>query len=199
MVVETKNRPMGRWRGRRLAVLAGMLLTLAAVAGCASGGTSAVGGAPAKMAPPAALPSTSQPAAPATTPPQSPAASAPPAAGSKPATSPAPKGPGIAPGEPAPVPGGPQTISYRADGNRLTVWFSAGICEKYGLKADESRAGQVGVRIVVTTPIPPGQVCAAVAEKQSATVDLAKPLAGRTVLDTAGGTEVPLETAPSGR
>ena len=210
MDLETKDRPVGRPHGRRAAALAGMLLAFATVAGCGSGGTGAADGAPATGAPSAALPSASPSAVPSATPAQSPTASptatSPVAtAGTGPATGPtptagpdgpAPTGPGIAPGEPAPVPGGLQTMSYRTDGNRLTVWFYGGICEEYGLKADESRAGQVGIRVVVTSPMPPGQACAAVAKKQSATVDLAKPLMGRAVVDTARGAEVPLEADP---
>ncbi len=219
MVVETKDRPVGRPRVRRATALAGMLLAFGAVAGCGSGGTGAADGVSATLPPAATVPSASP--SPSATPAQPPSASPSPSATSVPSPAPpggagttpgsgpagtptpaagpdgpAPTGPGIAPGEPAPVPGGLQSMSYRTDGNRLTVWFYGGICEKYGLKVDESRAGQVGIRFVATSTMAPGQACAAVAMKQSVTAELAKPLMGRAVLDTARGTEVPLEADP---
>ena len=192
--------------GRRAAALAGIVLAVGAAAGC--GGSPAPGSDGAATARPSAEAGTASPAAspsPAATAaepgpagsPTSPTATSVPRPGTGATTAPAPDGtgrPGIATGEPAPVPGGRQTISYQVSGNRLTVWFYGGICEKYGLKVDEGTAGRVGVRIVVTTPVPPGQACAAIAQRQSVTAELAKPLMGRTVLDTDRGAEVPLES-----
>ncbi|WP_371482080.1 hypothetical protein [Kitasatospora sp. NBC_00315] len=204
MEMQTKARPVRRPRGRRAAVaVAGLALALGAVAGCGSGGApgadgataqpSAVAGSTAPTASPS--PAASDPAAGGPT--ASPSASSAPSPGTGATTEPGPGGPsrpGIAPGEPAPVPGGRQTISYQLSGNRLTVWFYGGVCEKYGLKVDESKPGQVGIRIVVTTPAPAGQACPAIAKRQSVTGDLAKPLMGRTVVDTDRGAEVPLES-----
>ncbi|MFC9331081.1 hypothetical protein [Kitasatospora sp. NPDC057015] len=217
---ETKARPVrrrgaGRPGGRRAVALTGVVLAVAVAAGCGSGGSGASDGA-APTAP--AAPSVSAPAEPGSTSP-SPAPSAPdprpmspsaspvapapptPGTGATPGIGPdgpQPTGPGIAPGEPAPVPGGRQTIGYQLSGNRLTVWFYGGICEKYGLKTDESRPGRVDVRIVVATPIAPGTSCAAVAKRQSVTADLKGPLMGRAVMDAANGAEVPLEAEVAG-
>ncbi|MFD5468301.1 hypothetical protein ACFWIQ_36645 [Kitasatospora sp. NPDC127059] len=107
---------------------------------------------------------------------------------------------GIAPGEPDPAgngkpnPGGRPPIGYRVDGNKLTVYFFGGVCTKYALKADESQQGQVGVQVVPGPPaVQPGQVCTALAKRQSVSADLRSPLAGRTVVDRSSNQDVPLE------
>ncbi|MFJ6140601.1 hypothetical protein [Kitasatospora sp. NPDC092286] len=216
MDLETMPRSPGgaravRPRGRRMVALAGLVLAAAtSVAGCGGDSRAASDAAAGSARPSASAPPTDGAVAPApvTTPPADPSADAPeprptgPAPSSvpsAPAQSPAPTPPGngIAVGEPAP--NGPAThpaITYRVDGARLTVWFYGGICEKYALKADESRPGRVDVRVTVAAPVPSGQVCAQVAKRQSVTADLKQPLAGRAVTDLATGEAVPLEADP---
>ncbi|MER5353020.1 hypothetical protein ABT093_22140 [Kitasatospora sp. NPDC002551] len=155
--------------------------------------------APAPVATPPADPSatapeprpadpSSAPTAPALTPTPAPT---PPGAG----------GNGIAVGEPAPNGSGKGSqvhpaITYRVDGNRLTVWFYGGVCQRYALKADESKPGRVDVRVTTAAPVPAGQDCVAVAQRQTVTADLKQPLRGRAVTDLATGQEVPLEADP---
>ncbi|MFD8695770.1 hypothetical protein [Kitasatospora purpeofusca] len=182
----------------------------------ASASASASPGAATGSADPAAPTSTSAPAAPApvTTPPVDPTATAPdprptgPAPATKPpapATTPTPAptppgsgGNGIAVGEPPPNGTGSGSpvhpaITYRVDGNKLTVWFYGGICQRYALKADESKPGRVDVRVTTAAPVPAGQACAELAKRQTVTADLKQPLQGRAVTDLATGQEVPLE------
>ncbi|MFI2611116.1 hypothetical protein [Kitasatospora sp. NPDC018619] len=198
-------------RGRRTVALAGLALAAAVtLAGCGSGGAkpasdAAASGTPGTTAPaspsPAAptgsgSPGSAQPAQPPTgfTPtPASPAPGQP-----APAT---PPGNGIAVGEPDPngsgAPARP-TVGYRVDGTtKLTVYFFGGVCTSYALKADESQPGRVDVLIVPGPPtVQPGQVCNALAKRQSVSADLRAPLAGRTVVDRTSGQEVPLEGDP---
>ncbi|MGW4891099.1 hypothetical protein ACWEQL_02355 [Kitasatospora sp. NPDC004240] len=197
----------GRTGVRRAAALAGLLLAAAALTACGDGdkaasdkATSPAASSTAPAAPTAspspgasggsASPSATVPGDPsATTPGPRPATpTAPPTAPTPAAT---PPNNGIAVGEPAPV--AHQAITYRIDGSRLTVWFYGGICEKYGLKADESKPGRVDVRVVVTQPMPAGQACAELAKRQTVTVDLKQPLTGRAVTDISTGQLVPLE------
>ncbi|MCX5213369.1 hypothetical protein OG689_29585 [Kitasatospora sp. NBC_00240] len=219
-VLQTKARPerspgTTRLGGRGAAALAGVALAFAAVAGCGGGGPAASDTA-ATASPSVTAPSDPSaagsgpgiaPGEPAPTPsapdprPTGPSAAPTPGTGPTPGVGPdgpQPTGPGIAPGEPAPVPGGRQTIGYQLSGNRLTVLFYGGICEKYGLKADESQPGRVTVRIVVAAPMPSGTACAAVAKRQAVTTDLKGPLMGRAVVDAATGAEVPLEAEVAG-
>ncbi len=84
-------------------------------------------------------------------------------------------------------------ITYRVDGNKLTVWFYGGICQRYALKADESKAGRVDIRVTTAAPVPAGQACADLAKRQTVAADLKQPLQGRAVTDVATGQEVPLE------
>ncbi|MFE7564840.1 hypothetical protein [Kitasatospora sp. NPDC057500] len=167
--------------------------------------------APASTAAPTAAPSAPAPA-PVTTPPADPSATAPDprptgpdTAATGPASTPFPAatppglgGNGIAVGEPAPngtgnAPQAHPAVTYRADGGRLTVWFYGGVCQRYALKADESKPGRVDIRVTTAAPVPAGQDCVAVAQRQTVTADLKQPLRGRTVTDLATGQEVPLE------
>ncbi|MFB8237204.1 hypothetical protein ACFC58_11700 [Kitasatospora purpeofusca] len=182
----------------------------------ASASTSASPGAATGSADPAGTATTSAPSAPApvTTPPVDPTATTPdprpasPAPATKPpapptAPTPAPTPPGsggngIAVGEPPPNGSGSGSpvhpaITYRVDGNKLTVWFYGGICQRYALKADESKPGRVDVRVTTAAPVPAGQACAELAKRQTVTADLKQPLQGRAVTDLATGQEVPLE------
>ncbi|MFJ3215973.1 hypothetical protein ACIPLC_08655 [Kitasatospora sp. NPDC086801] len=209
-------------RGRRTVALAGLALAaVVTVAGCngdgkassdsaaggaatTSAGATASPGASASGAPSAPAPTASPSAGtdqPAQKPPTgwapTPAAPAPgqPSAATSPGT---PPGNGIAVGEPDPAGSGARpAVSYRADGsNRLTVYFFGGVCQKYALKADESHPGRVDVRIVVAAPVQPGQVCNALAKRQTVSADLRSPLAGRTVTDQSSGQDVPMEADP---
>ncbi|MED7950972.1 hypothetical protein ACFVYP_35245 [Kitasatospora sp. NPDC058201] len=162
---------------------------------------SAPGSAPASPSAPA--PVTTPPADPTATTPDPRPASPPPATTTPaPALTPTPAqtppgGNGIAVGEPPP--NGSQVhpaITYRVDGNRLTVWFYGGICQRYALKADESHPGRVDIRVTVAAPVPAGQACADLAKRQTVVSDLKQPLQGRTVTDLATGREVPLEADP---
>ncbi|MFJ2809656.1 hypothetical protein [Kitasatospora sp. NPDC087271] len=210
-------------RGRRAVALAGLALAaVVTVAGCNGDGKtssdSAAGGAATTSAGASASPeapaSSGAPSAPA--PAASPSATSdqpgqtPPTKWAPTAASPAPgqpstagsggtpPGPGIAVGEPDPAGSGARpAVSYRVDGsNGLTVYFFGGVCQKYALKADESHPGRVDVRIVVAAPVQPGQVCNALAKRQSVSADLRSPLAGRTVTDQSSGQNVPLEADP---
>ncbi|MEV8328409.1 hypothetical protein [Kitasatospora sp. NPDC056731] len=210
-------------RGRRAVALAGLALAaVVTVAGCngdgktssdaaaggaatTSAGASASPEAPASSGAPSAPAPAASPSAtsdqPGQTPPTkwaptpaSPAPGQPSTAGS----GGTPPGPGIAVGEPDPAGSGARpAVSYRVDGsNGLTVYFFGGVCQKYALKADESHPGRVDVRIVVAAPVQPGQVCNALAKRQSVTADLRSPLAGRTVTDQSSGQNVPLDADP---
>ncbi|MFF4378927.1 hypothetical protein [Kitasatospora sp. NPDC001547] len=207
-------------RGRRAVALAGLALAaVVTVAGCDGGGKpasdSAAGGSaaasasastspqapagsasPSSAAPTGSSPGAAQPAQPPTgfTPtPASPAPGQP-----APAT---PPGNGIAVGEPNPngsdAPARPP-VAYRVDGTtKLTVYFFGGVCTQYALKADESQPGRVDVLVVPGPPtVQPGQVCNALAKRQSVSADLRSPLAGRTVVDKSSGQELPLEGDP---
>ncbi|MDH6704310.1 hypothetical protein P3T27_001011 [Kitasatospora sp. MAA19] len=207
-------------RGRRVTALAGLVLAAAVtVAGCngdgktssdsaaagaasttTSAGTTASPQAPADSAtPPAATPPSDPASAPAASPStgSSPGSAAPAPAQPSATTSPG-TPPGIAVGEPDPAGTGARpAVSYRVDGsNQLTVYFFGGVCQQYALKADESHPGRVDVRIVVAAPMPPGQVCNALAKRQTVSADLRSPLAGRTVTDQSSGQNVPLEADP---
>ncbi|MEV7771828.1 hypothetical protein [Kitasatospora sp. NPDC086791] len=207
-------------RGRRAVALAALMLAaVVTVAGCDGGGKTAsdsaaggatTGSASASASPQAPAPSDSASAAPTGSPSE---AGRPPAA---PPTdflptpaSPAPGQPlpgtpptnGIAPGEPNPNGSGAPAhpaVSYRVDGTtKLTVYFFGGVCTTYALKADESQPGRVDVVVVPGRPaMQPGQVCNALAKRQSVSADLRSPLAGRTVVDRTSGQEVPLDADP---
>jgi hypothetical protein len=74
--------------------------------------------------------------------------------------------------------------SFSTAGTVLTVYFYGGICQKYGLVADQSTAGQVKVTVRVTQGAPAGKMCPMLAELKSVSTDLGSPLDGRTVTDT---------------
>ncbi|MFJ6616403.1 hypothetical protein ACIQOW_02325 [Kitasatospora sp. NPDC091335] len=209
-------------RGRRTVALAGLALAaVVTAAGCDGGGgtasdaaaagatasapapasasarTPADSGSPAPTAPTGSASGTAQPASP---PPTgfTPAPASPPPGRPEPAT---PPGNGIAVGEPNPNGSGSPVrppVGYRVDGTtKLTVYFFGGVCTTYALKADESQPGRVDVQVVPGPPtVQPGQVCNALAKRQSVSADLRSPLAGRTVVDRSSGQEVPLEGDP---
>ncbi|MER7706202.1 hypothetical protein ABTX81_25320 [Kitasatospora sp. NPDC097605] len=223
MDLETMPRRSGRVRATALAALA--LAAAAVLAGCGDGATAGSDAAPSGAerssasasasatastdpAPGAPVaPATPSAPAPVTTPPADPSATAPDPRPTGPESTPTPAptppgagGNGIAVGEPPPNGSGNGSpvhpaITYRADGSRLTVWFYGGVCQRYALKADESKPGRVDVR-VTAAPAPAGQDCVALAQRQTVTADLKQPLRGRTVTDLATGQEVPLEADP---
>ncbi|MEU9041146.1 MULTISPECIES: hypothetical protein [unclassified Kitasatospora] len=207
-------------RGRRAMALAGLALAaVVTVAGCNGDGKSAsdsatsgaaTGSASASASPQAPTPSGDPSAAPtgspagAGTPPQTPPTGFSPTLGSPApgqATPGTPPVNGIAPGEPNPngsaAPARPP-VAYRVDGTtKLTVYFFGGVCTKYALKADESQPGRVDVTVVSGPPtVGPGQVCNALAKRQSVSADLRSPLTGRTVVDKTSGQELPLDAEP---
>ncbi|AXI77155.1 hypothetical protein C7M71_006585 [Peterkaempfera bronchialis] len=78
--------------------------------------------------------------------------------------------------------------SYTVDGKQLTVWFWGGVCETYALRTDESRDGEVAVRVVVDKPAAEGEVCPMIAKYQPVRADLEQPLGARRVVDATTGT-----------
>ncbi|MDH6110076.1 hypothetical protein P3T36_005802 [Kitasatospora sp. MAP12-15] len=201
--------PRGR---RRRAVAAGGLLLAVAATLSACGGSSGkpvAGGSPSPVASsPAApsapagsgLPSASAPIAPAPgTPTTAPGGTAPgtgtaPTRPAAPVNTPPAPGSGSAPGLPSHL----QPTGYLSSGNQLTVFFFGGVCDKYGLRTDESKAGKVGVQIVITQKAPVGQACPALVKSQAVVATLAAPLQGRAVVDLDTGANVPLESLPNG-
>ncbi|WP_042431076.1 hypothetical protein [Streptacidiphilus anmyonensis] len=103
--------------------------------------------------------------------------------------SPSAPGTGAKPSPPKPAHGIPIS-GYNTQGSVLTVYFFAGVCEKYGVTADQSQAGEVRATIVVTQHAPTGQMCPQVVSEQHASVNLGSPLGNRKVVDTSTGLAV---------
>lgn len=171
--------------GRLLTLAALAAATVAAATACASSGTaSARSSATAAASSSTAVGSSSTPSA---------------------GGSPTPSASGsVNPGGPAsgisPSPGQQvfHGLGYTSNGDQLTVKFYAGICEKYGLDADQSKPGEVLVRIVVTTPAPSGRPCPMVITEQSVSANLGSPLDQRSVIDASTGKALPQLDAASG-
>ncbi|WP_034087897.1 hypothetical protein [Streptacidiphilus albus] len=167
----------------RLAALAAA--TAAAATACASSGTASA--RPSSSVAGSATPSPGGPVTGSATPSATPSGSA-----------------SVNPGGPAsgvsPSPGQQviHGLGYTSNGDELTVKFYAGICEKYGLDADQSTAGEVKVRIVVTTPAPSGRPCPMVITEQSVSADLGSPLDQRSVIDASTEKPLPQLDAASG-
>ncbi len=223
--VEPLARPLAtgrpRSRGRRALAAGALLMAVAAtVGGCGSGGGKTAAASAGSATP--VVPSASATAS--ATAPGSPSASAPPSSyappgpvpgGSLPPAvpTPAPTGAPTQPGAPTTAPGSSgatppedptdpraqlKPLSYLISGGHLTVYFFGGVCDTYGLKADESRAGQVGVRVIVTQRPPVGHLCPALAKREAVAADLAQPLQGRIVVNLDTGADIPLESVPNG-
>ena len=121
---------------------------------------------------------------------------------------PVPSGTPSATGPATPLPGtgtgsgqGKQTFKgtgYTSNGDELTVSFYAGICDKYGLRADQSTTGRVVVTIVVTQPPKAGQSCPMLVRQQQVSTNMGSPLDGRTVVDSSTGKALPQLDAPTG-
>jgi hypothetical protein len=89
---------------------------------------------------------------------------------------------------------------YSTVGTVLTVYYTAGVCDKYGVTADQSQPGRVLVQIVVTRHAPTGQMCPMIVSQQHSSVDLGRPLDGRQVMDAGNGKVLPQEhTIPSAK
>jgi hypothetical protein len=102
----------------------------------------------------------------------------------------------------APTTGGGSTsihaTGYRSDGDTLTVSFLGGSCDTYGLQADQSQADSVVVAVVITKYPAPGHVCSMLIGQRTVSVDLGRPLDGRTVVDRATDKQVPqVNTLPT--
>ncbi|WP_371496654.1 hypothetical protein OG871_11780 [Kitasatospora sp. NBC_00374] len=185
-------------RRRAAAALAGLMLAVGALAACAEGApTASSPGSPSGSASPAST----GPTAPAS---PSASASAAPSTDPRPSTAPpsapaSPPGPGIAVGEPDPTAPRFPATGYRVDGGtKLVVTFYGGICDRYGLKAEEATPGVIRVRVVVTEPAPKGQACAALAKPTEVSAQLDKPFHGEAVLDLATGEQVQPNGDPAG-
>jgi hypothetical protein len=84
-----------------------------------------------------------------------------------------------------------QALGWTSDGDVLTVSFYAGICEKYGLRADQSTPGRIVVSVVVTQPHTPGTMCSMVILEQHVSTNLGSPVGGRAVVDSTTGRVLP--------
>ncbi|MGR8011012.1 hypothetical protein [Streptomyces hypolithicus] len=93
------------------------------------------------------------------------------------------------PEAPAPREKAPQHIqSYAADGRKLTLHFSGGVCSDYAAEAAE---GDATVKVRITEPKPdPDRLCVAMAKDLTETVTLDKPLGNRKVVDARSGETV---------
>ncbi|MCX4909348.1 hypothetical protein [Streptomyces sp. NBC_00878] len=92
--------------------------------------------------------------------------------------------------------GAPETVTqdvrvegYSADGKKLTVRFTGGVCSDYKASAAES-GGKVTVRVTETSK--KDQVCILIAKVFHEKVELKEPLGDRKIVDS-GGKAVPLE------
>ncbi|MGW4380846.1 hypothetical protein [Kitasatospora sp. NPDC004531] len=132
--------------------------------------------------------------------------SVPPPADAQPSPSPSsssgggqPSNPGIAVGEHPPTAVKIPVTGYRQDSpTQLTVFYTAGVCDKYGVRLEEDAPPTVKLRIVVTRTAEPGQACPQVMKPQEATVTLPKPMNGGGVVDTATGDQVPPQSGGVG-
>ncbi|MBC3842029.1 hypothetical protein GXW82_23100 [Streptacidiphilus sp. 4-A2] len=89
-------------------------------------------------------------------------------------------------------------IGYTVNGDKLSVYFYAGICDSYGLHADESTPGRVQVTVVVTVTPKPGRSCPMLVREQQADATLTSPLDGRAVVDTGTDKQLPQLSMPGG-
>ncbi|GLW72988.1 hypothetical protein Kpho02_52870 [Kitasatospora phosalacinea] len=183
---------------RAAAALAGAALAAGLLTACGSSGAPATATAPATASPVPGSPVPSPTADP------SPAASAPaspdPTAAASPQPSAAqPTTPGIAVGEHPPTAVKIPATGYRQDGpTRLTVFFTAGVCDKYGVRVEEDNPPVVRLRVVITQTAEPGKACPMVMKEQQATVTLSKPMTGGAVVDTATDQQVPPQSGVAG-
>jgi len=182
-------------RRRRAAVLAGLMLAAGALTACGLGGSGASAGASTGVG---EVPSAS--AVPSGSAGSSPGPSASPTAAPSASATAEPTSPGIAPGEPAPTPVKIPATGYRLDSpTTITVFFAAGICDKYGLKVEEDTPPVLKVRVVITQTAPRGQVCPALVTTQEVHATLSHPKTSGPVIDLATGEQLsPNVTVPAG-
>ena len=174
----------------------GRLATLAAIAAMAVGGAAACASTTASASP------SGVPSSVAAAPNSSPSASASPSIqpGGPMIPVPSASAPTSGTSGATPVPKTPTFAGtgYTSNGDELTVKFFAGICDKYGLRADQSTSGQVRVSVVVTQYPQAGTRCPMLVRQQQVSTDLGSPLDGRTVVDTADGKPLPQLNTPTG-
>ncbi|MFJ1752494.1 hypothetical protein [Kitasatospora sp. NPDC088134] len=115
-------------------------------------------------------------------------------------TTPGPTTPGIAVGERPPTAVKIPATGYRQDSpTQLTVFFTAGVCDKYGVKVEEDNPPVVRLRVVVTQTAEPGKACPMVIKGQEAVVKLSKPMTtGGAVVDTATEQQLPPQNGVTG-
>ncbi|MFD7733496.1 hypothetical protein ACFV6F_24315 [Kitasatospora phosalacinea] len=189
--VSTKN-PRAR---RAAAALAGAALAAGLLTACGSSGGPA-SGPTAVTAPGSPVGSPSAAASPSAS---APAESSPSAAASPQPSAPQSTTPGIAVGERPPTAVKIPATGYRQDGpTRLTVFFTAGICDKYGVRVEEDAPPVVKLRVVITQTAEPGKACPQVVKEQEAAVTLSEPMSGGGVVDTATGEQVPPQAGVAG-
>ncbi|BAJ28022.1 MULTISPECIES: hypothetical protein [Kitasatospora] len=186
---------------RAAAALAGAALAAGLLTACGSSGTPTVAvgtassgtSAPASPSAPAPSASAATPSAPASAAASSPAPEASPQPSAQPTT------PGIAVGERPPTAVKIPATGYRQDGpTQLTVFFTAGICDKYGVRVEEDAPPVVKLRVVVTQTAEPGKACPQAVKEQQAVVRLSQPMTGGGVVDTATGEQLPVVSGVAG-
>ncbi|KDN86419.1 hypothetical protein [Kitasatospora cheerisanensis] len=165
---------------------------------CGSSGSTAPAG-PGSPSPTAAASDATS--APGSVPPGSPTATAgasSPAGSSTPSAG-EPTSPGIAVGEHPPTAVKIPVTGYRQDSpTQLTVFYVAGVCDKYGVRLEDATPPTVKLRIVITKTAEPGKACPQVMKEQEATVTLPHPMNGGGVVDTATGEQVPPQSGGVG-
>ncbi|MFI1517769.1 hypothetical protein [Kitasatospora cineracea] len=184
---------------RAAAALAGAALAAGLLTACGSSGSPATATASAS---PSASPSASASPDPGTGAHPSPGtggtASAPAEASPQPSAG-QPTTPGIAVGERPPTAVKIPATGYRQDSpTQLTVFFTAGICDKYGVRLEEDAPPVVKLRLVVTKTAEPGKACPQLIKEQEATVTLPTPMTGGGVVDTATGQQLPAQSGIAG-
>ncbi|MFD8599469.1 hypothetical protein ACFV1L_31150 [Kitasatospora sp. NPDC059646] len=178
---------------RSAMALAAASLAAGLLTACGSSGSTAPAGPGSPSPSPTAAASDASPA-PGSAAPGSPTATAGAStpAGNGTPTAGEPTSPGIAVGEHPPTAVKIPVTGYRQDSpTQLTVFYVAGVCDKYGVRLEEDNPPAVKLRIVVTRTAEPGKACPQVMKEQEATVTLPHPMNGGGVVDTATGEQVP--------
>ncbi|MFF0293683.1 hypothetical protein ACFYST_09925 [Kitasatospora sp. NPDC004614] len=176
---------------RTVLALAAASLAAGLLTACGSSGTPAIATGSGPTAATDATPG------PGTAAPDSPSATPSAGTGSSPQSSPT--SPGIAVGEHPPTAVKIPVTGYRQDSpTQLTVFYTAGVCDKYGVRLEEDAPPTVKLRIVVTKTAEPGKACPQLMKEQEATVTLPRPMNGGGVVDTATGDQVPPQTGGVG-
>ncbi|QKW19264.1 hypothetical protein HUT16_09460 [Kitasatospora sp. NA04385] len=185
---------------RAAAALAGAALAVGLLTACGSSGptTAATGSPSATTSPVPGSPAASPSATPSASPSQPAASSPAPDASPQPSAA-QPTTPGIAVGERPPTAVKIPASGYRQDGpTTLTVFFTAGVCDKYGVRVEEDTPPVVKLRVVITQTAEPGKACPQLMKEQQASVTLSKPMTGGGVVDTATGEQLPVQSGVAG-